>query len=314
MLTNPRNQAEMGTMNYSDAFGGFLNNCKTRGLSKHTQRAYLCDLLDFENWMLREGITRVDKFIVRQWIADMQKRNLAPASIKRRIACLKATFKWLEEEETLIENPFYNFRAEIRVPRTLPKSLSRSEMKTIFRQSASEAHDSKSISKFTLWLALEILFSTGVRISELCDIRLCDVDSDTGIILIHGKGNRERLVYLVDPNVRTLLERYKKVRLKISTKTENLLITDRCTPANPDFIRRNLHRLTCNANINKRVTPHMIRHSTATHLIESGVDIRFVQKLLGHSSISTTEIYTHVSNASLHASLKKANPRRFINA
>ena len=301
-------------MNYSDAFGGFLNNCKTRGLSKHTQRAYLCDLLDFENWMLREGITRVDKFIVRQWIADMQKRKLAPASIKRRIACLKATFKWLEEEETSIENPFYNFRAEIRVPKTLPKSLSRSEMKTIFRQSASEAHDSKSISKFTLWLALEILFSTGVRISELCGIRLCDVDSDTGIILIHGKGNRERLVYLVDPNVHALLEKYKKSRLKISTKTENLLITDRRTPANPDFIRRNLHRLTCNAKIKKRVTPHMIRHSTATHLIESGVDIRFVQKLLGHSSISTTEIYTHVSNASLHASLKKANPRRFINA
>ncbi len=264
--------------------------------------------------MSREKITKIDKLVIRQWISDMRARKLAPASIKRRIACLKATFRWLEEEGWIASNPFHKFHTAIRVPKTLPRSLNRSEMRAIFKQAALEAQETNSISRLTLWLALEILFSTGVRIAELCDIRLYDVDLEIGIILIHGKGSRERLVYLVDSNVRALLEKYLKSRLVAPAKTEHLLITGRYTPAKPDFIRRNLHELVHRAKIKRRITPHMIRHSTATHLLESGVDIRYVQKLLGHSSISTTEIYTHVSNASLHASLKKANPRRFINA
>ena len=301
-------------MNHSDAFSDFLNHCRRRGLSKHTYRAYLSDLSDFETWMIHEGITEVDKIVLRRWISNMQAQKLSPATIKRRLACLRATFKWLEEEGWIENNPFHNFHAAIRIPKRLPKSLSRSEMKAIFKQSASEAYNGKSISKLTLWLALEILFSTGVRIAELCDIRLSDVDLETGIILIHGKGNRERLVYLVDSNVRTLMKKYQKSRLKVSTNTEKLFITGRYTPAKPDFIRRNLHKLVHRAKINRRITPHMIRHSTATHLLEAGVDIRYVQKLLGHSSISTTEIYTHVSNTSLQATLKKANPRGLINA
>lgn len=301
-------------MNHSDAFKDFLNHCQRRGLSKHTYRAYLSDLSDFEKWLIRKEITKVDKLALRHWMSDMQAQKLAPATIKRRVACLKATFRWLEEEGWIENNPFHKFHAGIRIPKTLPKSLSRSEMRAIFKHAGSEAHKGKSISKLTLWLALEILFSTGIRIAELCAIRLCDVDLETGIILIHGKGNRERLVFLVDSNVRNLLNKFLKRRLRTSLQTEKLFITGRHTPVKPDFIRRNLHQLVRRAKINKRVTPHMIRHSTATHLLEAGVDIRYVQKLLGHSSISTTEIYTHVSNTSLHATLKKANPRRFINA
>ena len=301
-------------MNYSDAFDGFLSNCKNRGLSEHTQRAYFCDLSDFQHWMVRERITNVDKFTIRKWITDMQRRNLSPASIKRRVACLKATFKWLEEEEMLEDNPFQNYHAEIRIPKTLPKSLSRLEMTALFKEAAQAAIHDNDISEQTFWIALEILFSTGVRVSELCEIQLCDLDLESGTVLIHGKGNRERIVYIVDSNVRNLLKNYYKTRIKIPTIVENFLITKRHTPASPDFIRRNLHKVTRRAKISRRVTPHMIRHSTATHLLESGVDIRFVQKLLGHSSISTTEIYTHVSNMSLQATLKKANPRRYINA
>ena len=301
-------------MNHSNAFRDFLNHCQRRGLSKHTYRAYLCDLSNFEKWIISKEITKVDKIALRNWISDMQALKLAPTTIKRRVACLKATFRWLEEEGWIENNPFLKFHATIRIPKALPKSLNRSEMRAIFKQAASEAHERKSISKITMWLALEMLFSTGIRIAELCDIRLCDVDLETGVILIHGKGNRERLVFLVDSNVRNLLKKYRKMRLKASLQTEKLFITARYTPVKPDFIRRNLHQLVRRAKINKCVTPHMIRHSTATHLIEAGVDIRYVQKLLGHSSISTTEIYTHVSNTSLHATLKKANPRRLINA
>ena len=301
-------------MTYADAFGDFLNHCRRRGLSKHTYRAYLCDLSNFEHWMIHGEIETVDKAALRQWISSMQEQNLSPATIKRKVACVRAAFRWLEEEEIIEDNPFHKLHSVIRIPRTLPKSLSRSEISALFKQAASEAQNTKNISKLALWLSLEILFSTGIRVAELCDIRLCDVDFDGGIILIHGKGNRERLVYLVDSTVRSLLNQYKTQRLKTATNTEKLFLTARHTPATPDFVRRNLHQLARKASIDKRITPHMLRHSTATHLLEAGVDIRYVQKLLGHSSISTTEIYTHVSNSSLQATLKKANHRRLINA
>lgn len=164
-------------MDHSNAFREFLNNCKNRGLSKRTHRAYLCDLSKFEKWIAREGISMIDKIVVRRWISDMRMRKLAPATIKRRIACLKTTFRWLVEEGSLQVNPFHNFRTEIRIPKTLPKSLTRSEMSAIFKQAASDARNLKRISKFTIWLALEILFSTGIRVSELCDIRLDDLDT-----------------------------------------------------------------------------------------------------------------------------------------
>ena len=301
-------------MNYSNVFSDFLNNCQRRGLSKHTCRAYSCDLTKFEDWMKQKEIAIVDKPALLDWISNMQTLQLKPTTIKRRIACLKAMFKWLEDEELIDNNPFQKFHASVRIPKTLPKSLSRSELKAIFNQALTEVQGGNNVSKLTIWLALETLFATGVRVAELCDIRLCDVDLENGTILIHGKGNRERIVYIIDKNLRVKFEKYYKKRHEILIDAENFFITKRYTPASPDFIRRNLHQLVKRANIKKRVTPHMIRHSAATHLLEAGVDIRYVQKLLGHSSISTTEIYTHVSNASLQAVLTKANPRRYINA
>ena len=134
---------------------------------------------------------------------------------------------------------------------------------------------------------------------ELCGIRLDDLDLENGIIRIYGKGSRERVVFLVDKKVTSALKNYLHMRKKINPDTDNLLITSRGTPAKPEYIRQNLHQLVSRTPLKKRITPHMFRHSTATHLLEAGVDIRYVQRLLGHSSISTTERYTHVSDSSL---------------
>lgn len=127
-------------MNYSDLFSDFLEHCKRRGLSTHTCRAYLCDLTSFKSWMLREEITKVDKTVLGKWISGMQVLKLAPATIKRRIACLKAVFRWLEEEGLVKNDPFHKFHLSVRIPKTLPKSLSRSEMRTILNQASAEAH------------------------------------------------------------------------------------------------------------------------------------------------------------------------------
>lgn len=300
-------------MKLAEAFSEFRTNCQRQGLSQHTCRAYQCDLNDFEKWLKRTKPRVIDKDAIGVWISALQARKLAPATIKRKVACLKVAFNWLEAQGSIVENPFHGFRIVIRVPRTLPRALSRSELQIVFKQASLDAKESAYFAKTTLWLALEILFATGVRVSELCGIGLGDLDLEGGVILVHGKGNRERQVYLVDANARSLMKKYLIKRDMFPSKTEKLLLTSRGTPATPDFIRRNLHQLVKKIGFDKRITPHMLRHSAATHLLEAGVDIRFVQKLLGHSSISTTEIYTHVSDVSLYASLKRANPRRRLN-
>ena len=301
-------------MNAASGFAKFLQHCERQGLSRHTRRAYSGDLKDFQAWSLGAGKPKLDKTAIDLWISDMWERGMGPATIRRRIACLKVACRWLEEEGLLPANPFHRLRTRIRLPKNLPKALNRSELAAIFRQAANEAKESKGLSRLAMWLAVEMLFATGIRVSELCGIRLRDLDLDGGIIRIHGKGNRERLVYLVDSGVQALLKRYLKEHRGLLPDSDALLLTSRTTPATPDFVRRNLHALVGRAGINKRVTPHMLRHSAATHLLEAGVDIRFVQRLLGHSSISTTEIYTHVSDVSLHALLAERNPRRGLDA
>jgi len=300
-------------MNLTTAFNNFLKNCERQGLSRHTCRAYSSDLNDFQKWFLGAEKAEMDKAAISLWISDMRERGLGPATIRRRVACLKVTCRWLTEEGLLSTNPFHHLRTKIRIPKTLPKALNHSELEALLRQASKEADATHGFSKLTIWLAVEMLFATGIRVSELCGIRLTDLNLEDGIIRIHGKGNRERFVYLVDSGVQALLRRYLRGRNGSPRDHDILLLTSRGTSATPDFIRRNLHTLVGKTRINKRVTPHMLRHSAATHLLEAGVDIRFVQRLLGHSSISTTEIYTHVSDVSLHALLAERNPRSSLN-
>ena len=300
-------------MNQSKSFSEFLKHCRRSGLSDHTCRAYQGDLKDFITFMDGSEIADLtDKAAIAAWITDMRHRDLAPATIKRRIACLKVAFRWLEDEGWLESNPFHRFKSTIRLPRALPRDLNKSELRALLNEASQAAKGTTNVSKLTLWLALELMYCTGVRVGELCSIRLKDLDVENGIIRVNGKGNRERLVFLVDSNVRSLLEAYLGYRQEPSPVTNNLLVTSRGTSAKPDFIRRNLHRLVDNLDLERRVTPHMLRHTAATHLLEAGVDIRLVQRLLGHSSISTTERYTHVTDTSLQASLMRANPRQYI--
>ncbi|MEG3617217.1 tyrosine-type recombinase/integrase [Magnetovibrio sp. PR-2] len=293
---------------------GFLDHCRGKGLSAHSIKAYRQDLDDFAMWLKR---TRCEdpfaKDAISDWVLALQDRVMAPASIKRRIACLKVMCRWLEDEEVIESSPFHRMRLTVRLPRQLPKNIKRGELKALFAAArrASNAGP-KRMTWLTLRLGMELMFTTGVRVGELCAIRLHDIDFSEGSISIRGKGNRERRVYFVDDDMRRFVERYLKTREKLGTQSEYLLINGWGSPVTPDFIRRQLKKLAARAGIERPITPHMLRHSAATELLENGVDIRYVQKLLGHSSISTTEIYTHVSDASLRTAIKSANTRKGI--
>jgi site-specific recombinase XerD len=291
----------------------FLQHSRTKGLSDHTLRAYRQDLTDFQHWGLRHRCQ--DMFVkeaISGWMADMRERQLAATSIKRRVACLKVLFRWLEENGDLTQNPFHRFRATVQLPRRLPRNLTHAELKSLFASAPVFAADNEGFARQTLHLALELLFTTGIRVGELCSIRLEDIDLLAGTIKINGKGNRERRVFLVDDEIITQFQSYVSARQKRQPVTEHLLIKPRGSTLTPDQIRKHLHAHVEDLKLPRRITPHMLRHTAATQLLETGVDIRLVQKLLGHASISTTEIYTHVSDTKLQAAIRNANPRRKI--
>ncbi len=291
----------------------FLGHCRTKDLSKHTLRAYRQDLGDFQKWVIRDDPeNQFSREAMVAWISDMRERNLAPASVKRRVACLKVLLLWLEDEEKITDNPFHRLRATVRLPRRLPRNLTQDELSALFGTRVANGCEESGIRNATLDLALELLFTTGIRIGELCSIQLQDIDFSSRIIAIKGKGNRERRVFLVDDQIKEQIIAYTKRRSETTPRTNVLLVTQRGTPATPDHIRKNLHQRIEGLNLPRKITPHMLRHTAATQLLENGVDIRFVQKLLGHASISTTEIYTHVSDVKLQDAIRAANPRRLL--
>ncbi|MBF0383480.1 MAG: tyrosine-type recombinase/integrase [Magnetococcales bacterium] len=300
-------------MNLETITTGFVNHCQGKGLSEHTLRAYKQDLADYQKWIIiNKPEDPYSKDSISGWMLFLQTKGMAPSSIRRRIACLKVLFRWLDEDGKINNNPFYRFRATVTIPRRLPRNLKAEELKKLLRspvENQTENFSRSDLPKHTLKLAIELLFVTGIRVGELCSIDVTDIDFGEERITIKGKGNRERIVFIVDLEVKKLLKNYLKLRQKAKPNTEKLLITTKGNQAHPDYIRRYLHKASKKAGLKRTITPHMLRHSAATQLLENGVDIRFVQKLLGHSSISTTEMYTHVSNSSLQKTIKRANTR-----
>lgn len=291
-----------------DAKERFLDHCRVgRSLSANTLKAYAADLSDFCTFVGRgKLVTAIGRDEVRdyaRWLMD--ERSLKEASVKRRMAALKVFFRWLEREEVLEITPFHRLDLVVRLPRRLPRGVSADELKRIL---ATIGDDRDGYPALLLRLVVVMLFVTGLRVGELTSVCLNDLDLSEGVIQVRGKGNRERRVYLASPDVRRLLERYLTQRRRRATiDAENLLITAEGQAATAQYLRRRLHKAAKRAGIARPITPHMLRHAAATHLVEAGVDIRFVQKLLGHASIATTQIYTQFSDTSLKEALIRAD-------
>lgn len=286
----------------------FLDHCRVgRSLSINSLKAYAADLTDFSAFagggVLVDALSRETLRNYARWLMD--ERCLKEASVKRRMAALKVFFRWLEREEVLEITPFHRLDLVVRLPRRLPRGISADELKRLLETIGGEREGYPAL---LLRLAVVMLFVTGLRVGELTAIHLSDLDLEEGVIQVRGKGNRERRVYLSSPDLRRLLERYLQLRRRrVPIEAEELLITTDGQPATPQYLRRRLHKAAKRAGIARPITPHMLRHAAATHLVEAGVDIRFVQKLLGHASIATTQIYTQVSDSSLREALARAD-------
>lgn len=291
----------------ADAQVCFLDHCRVgRSLSVNTLKAYAVDLSEFSAFIgAGEAVDAIGRDKLRdyaRWLMDL--RALKEASVKRRIAALKVFFRWLEREGIIEITPFHRLDLVVRLPKRLPRGISAEELRRLLEAIDSEPN---KYSVLLLRLAITLLFVTGLRIGELIAIRLADLDQTEGVIQVKGKGNRERRVYLVGRDLPNMLDRFLARRRRVAGNAEELFINPTGKPVTSQLIRRRLIKAGERAGLPRRITPHVLRHAAATHLVEAGVDIRFVQKLLGHASIATTQIYTQVSDNSLKEALARAD-------
>ncbi|MCM5554140.1 tyrosine-type recombinase/integrase [Pleomorphomonas sp. NRK KF1] len=281
----------------------FLRHCQGgRDLSANTVKAYGQDLKELARYLGEAagpspaepaGLTAY-----AEWLSTA--RNLAPATVKRRLACLRAMFAWCERRGDIETTPFRLAEVRIRLAKRLPRCLTAQELRGLF-EVRREAGPQMA-------LAVLLMFTTGMRVSELTSLSVGDIDLERRTLRVHGKGNRERQVFLTSTEVVTELRAFLRDNgLTRAAPSTPLLVGKTGARLSTNRVRHGLHRLVKAAGLARHITPHMLRHSAATSLLEAGIDIRFVQRLLGHRSISTTEIYTHVSDERLKQAVLKAN-------
>jgi site-specific recombinase XerD len=287
----------------------FLHYCRVeKSLTPHTVRSYRSDIADFLRWRSTPLTAKaVTADMIRHYVRhSFDERALKASTIRRRLASLRLFFRWLEIRGHVDSSVFRQLELSIRLPQRLPRALSSQEARSLLhhakREQRSENHDA-----LLTYFAVVVLFTTGLRISELTAAKLADVAESEAALRVHGKGSRERWVYIPGLQAARILRRFLTSRQRTPTASDRLLIRASGVPVTAPWVRTQLRRLAHGAQLGRHVTPHMLRHTAATELLEAGVDIRFVQRLLGHASISTTQIYAHVSDSALRQRLAEAN-------
>jgi site-specific recombinase XerD len=287
----------------------FLRFCVVeRQLSPHTIQAYGCDLADFESWFRRQAdVKQASTATLKRYLEDMiGERRLSASTIRRRFACLRTYFR-REAKLGRGDDPFSGWQLHLPKRKRLPRALSQGEMSALLSALDSCVTAGALTGDPPLRMAIRLMVATGIRIGELCTLSVRDVSPDGSTVRIHGKGSRDRVAYISDVHFRAELQAVIEERQRHAGESTPLFVNLRGSAMRPRSIRAKLRRWARHAGINRHVTPHMLRHTAATLLIERGVDIRIVQRLLGHSSIATTEIYTHVSDSALRSALERVN-------
>ena len=297
----------------------FLLHCRVeKNLSPHTIKAYQLDLTQFFNYLFVKGkvldMKKIDKQILRDYLQQLQETNKVK-TIKRKIATLKALFTYLEFEDRIAVSPFRKMRIKIKEPLQLPGVLTLNEIKTLFRtvykirQACSDAasYTYKSIVRDIV--ALELLFATGIRVSELCNLKKGDLNIEQKYIQVNGKGSRERVIQVCSPEIIRIIEEYVDLFHPPGSGFSYFFINRLGSRLSEQSVRFMIKKYAHQAKIEKAVTPHIFRHTFATLLLEEEVDIRYIQQLLGHSTITTTQIYTHISRHKQKEILTTRHPR-----
>lgn len=276
-----------------------------KGLAKNSFESYRRDLARLEKWANesgKKGVTELTRLDVRAWIADLSREGLAPASVTRMVSAARGFFRFLMLDGHLKIEP----TADIDTPQSiaaLPKFLTEEEIEKLL-----SAPDTETLEGVRDRAILEVMYATGLRVSEMISLRVSDIDLDAGLLNCHGKGSKERRVP-IGRSAAQWLERYKGARARAGFEHQpHFFVSASGRVLTRQFAWGAVNRYCQQAGI-KHISPHTLRHSFATHLLQRGADSRSVQALLGHSDISTTQIYTHITDNQLRATYDKHHPR-----
>lgn len=300
-------------MTGAEALDAFLDRLAARDASEHTRRSYRTAIGQYLEWL---EVRNVDwreppRPMVRGYMAALAERNLAKRSIGSRLAALRSFYRFARREG-LVEADPWSAALTPRQPRRLPQVLAVDEVERLLDASPASSHNAALTLRDRA--IIETAYAAGLRISELAALRLTDVDLGRGEVRVMGKGRKERVGLLGGPS-REALESYMRAgRPKLAAQgkaheSDVVFLNSKGAPLGVRGLRYRLDRLMRAASLPEGSSPHTLRHSFASHLLEGGADLRVVQELLGHESLGTTQIYTHVTPARLRSAYRSAHPR-----
>lgn len=287
-----------------------------RGYSEHTLRAYRSDLCGLEEWATAQGIELLEMTLddLRVWLAEITAQGMSQATIARKGAAVRGFFEWTHETGHSLKDPAQRLLTP-KVSNALPKVLSEDQVRLLLETAEREWTESdgstiESARRLRSWAVAELMYSSGLRVSEVTGLDLAGVESSGASVRVLGKGGKERVVPLGMPAVRTLnlwIERGRP-SLRNEKSGKALFLGVKGARLGVRTVRDEVHALATRAHV-PDIGPHSLRHSAATHLLSGGSDLRTVQEILGHSSLQTTQRYTHVTPERLKAAFELAHPR-----
>ena len=288
----------------------FLDYLKfQKRFSAHTILAYSTDLqqgFDFFHAVYGVGeVSAISAAMMRSWLAEGKANGLSARSLNRKISTFKSFFKYLVRQGTLTNSPMSTITSP-KTPKRLPVFLKEEETLQLLNALDSGAEDWTSLNARTI---LTLLYSTGMRLSELIGLKPEQIDIGRATLKVLGKGNKERVIP-ISPYLQTVLQGYEKAKSKTLGATDGpLLVTDKGKPLYPKYVWNLVNKYLGGATTLDKKSPHVLRHSFATHLMNQGADLNAVKELLGHSSLAATQVYTHNTIGKLQEAHRKAHPK-----
>ena len=285
----------------------YLTACESeKRLDKKTIKAYRIDLRQFTEYVIGQAAS-FDRETIKSYTAYMNQK-FRPSTVKRKIASIRAFVTWLMEENLMEKNPFENLHLKVQKPTLLPRVIPFWVIRSILE----EVHKRQKLNLDNMTVlretaVIEMLFATGMRVSELSGLKTKNIDLKEGVIRIFGKGSKERIAYIGNAEVLEALRKYAEACQPERNGT--FFLNSRGKRLSEQSVRNIVRKYGELVDYPTRITPHMFRHSVATLLLEEEVDIRYIQRILGHSSILTTQIYTHVAETKQREIMEERHPR-----
>lgn len=278
-----------------------------RNLSANTVRGYESDLAQYCAWAAREGVDalEVEHRDLRRWLAELTQAGYSPATINRRLSAVRGLYRWLLREGHT-DKDSASALASPKMARRLPRCVGKQDVARLLACCDATPAGTRDRA------LVELLYATGARISEAAALQVGDVDLAQGLARLYGKGSKERIVPIHDAcvsAVRAYLDRARPALCGPVAKTQALFVSARGRPMGAQALRARFEALVGRAGLDPSLTPHAVRHGFATDLLEGGADLRSVQELLGHESLSTTQVYTHLTSERLRQAATQAHPR-----